>query len=168
MDSRERVKRMLQFEAPDRVPITDSLWVSTVERWRREGLPADISPAKYFDYEIVNFGADVSPRFPVRTLSQDEHYVIATSPYGGVIRNRVDRASVPDFLEFPCQSRQDWDKLKERLTPNRERVDWQGESVSDPRGVDIRSSGRTEWRLGLPGYQQARQAGKFTKTTHRV
>ena len=165
MNSRERVKRVLSFEEPDRVPITDGLWVSTVERWRREGLPADISPAEYFDYEIVYFGPDVSPRFPVRTLGEDENYVIETSPYGGVVRNRKDRASVPDFLEFPCQSRQDWDRIKERLTPSKERVDWKGgwlrRVAFDERELDMQVTGRDELRLGLPGCKKARQAGKF-------
>jgi hypothetical protein len=31
------------------VPVHDSPWVSTAERWRREALPKDISPAEYFD-----------------------------------------------------------------------------------------------------------------------
>ena len=165
MNSRERVKRALNIEEPDRVPITDSVWVSTVERWRREGLPSDLSPAEYFDYEIARFGPDVSPRFSVRTLSEDDHYVTETSPYGGVVRNRKDRASVPHFVEFPCQTRQDWDKIKTRLTPDKARVDWRGEwygSVAfDERKSYTQATARTKLSLGLPGNQRAREAGKF-------
>jgi uroporphyrinogen decarboxylase len=165
MDAQERVTRVLKHEEADRVPISDSLWVATIARWQEEGLPADTSPAQYFDYDMVQFGADVSPRFPVRTLSEDEHYVIETSPYGGVVRNRKDRASVPDFVEFPCQNRHDWDRLKARLKPDKERVDWQGDWARnvalDPRGTDSQVSARTDQRQGLPGYHQARQAGKF-------
>lgn len=165
MNSRERVKRALSFEEPDRVPIADSIWQSTVERWHREGLPADMSPAEYFDYEIVRFGPDVSPRYPVRRLSEDKNYVTETSPYGGVVRNRKDRASVPHFVEFPCQSRQDWDKIKERLTPSKERVDWQGAWLGtvafDERKSVTQATIRTELSLGLPGNQRAREAGKF-------
>ena len=97
MDSRERVLRALRFQEPDRVPITDSLWVSTVERWHREGMQTGISPADYFGYEMVNFGPDISPQFPTRTLSEDEDYVIETTPFGGMVRNRKDYASVPEM-----------------------------------------------------------------------
>lgn len=58
MNSRERVLMALNHEEPDRVPFQDSPWPSTIERWHNEGLPREISPAEYFDFEIVNFGAD--------------------------------------------------------------------------------------------------------------
>jgi len=165
VDSRERVKRVLRFEEPDRVPIDDSPWVSAVDRWHREGLPVDVSPAEYFGYEIVRFGPDQSPLYGARTLREDEEYVIETTPYGGIARNRKDYASVPDVLEFPCKSRQDWDRIKERLVPSKERVDWKGEwprgFAFDERQQEIQISGRVERRLGLPGYQKAREAGKF-------
>jgi uroporphyrinogen decarboxylase len=164
MNPQERVIRALNRQEPDRVPISDTLWPSTVARWQREGLPPDISPAEYFDYDIVLFGADVSPRYKVRTLKEDKEFIIETSPYGGVVRNRRDRASVPDFLEFPCKNRADWDKLKPRLTPDKTRVDWEGKSVRnvalDPRGTDDQISTRTDHRQGLPGYRQAREGGK--------
>ena len=34
----ERMKRMYDHQEADRVPITDTPWESTVERWRREGM----------------------------------------------------------------------------------------------------------------------------------
>ncbi len=165
MNSRERVKHALSFEKPDRVPVQDRIWPSTIERWHQEGMPTHISTSEYFDYEMVKFGPDVSPRFPVRVLREDERYVIETTPYGGVARNRKDRASVPEFLEFPCKTRQDWEKLKGRLTPGKERVDWMGQwlrrTAFDDVTESIQVTGRSEWRLGLPGYQEAREAGKF-------
>ncbi len=165
MNSRERVTRALNLKEPDRVPIQDSLWVSTVERWRREGMPTDISPAEHFDYEMVMFGADVTPRFPVRTVSEDEEYVIETTPFGGLRRNRKDYASTPDWLEFPCKTRQDWERIKERLRPSKDRVDWTSDRPidlsHDEREQSLQVTGRREWRIGLEGCRRAREAGKF-------
>jgi len=51
MTSRERISRMLDHREADRVPIIDSLWAATLERWHREGLPENVSVADYFDEE---------------------------------------------------------------------------------------------------------------------
>ena len=165
MDSRTRVLHMLNHQEADRVPITESPWVSTVERWRQEGLPKDISPAEYFDFEIVSFGPDQSPQFPTRTIREDESYVVESTPYGGVVRNRKDYASVPEVLDFPCKTRQDWEKVKARLVPSRDRVDWKGEwpraFAFDHRRQEIQITARVDDRKGLPGFHKARKEGKF-------
>ncbi|MBI3941703.1 MAG: hypothetical protein HY326_01710 [Chloroflexi bacterium] len=165
MNSFERVSRALIHQEADRVPIMDTLWVSAVDRWRNEGLPVDVPPAEYFGYEMVWFGPDQSPQFPARTLKEDSEYVYETTPYGGVVRNRKDYASVPEMIEFPCKTRQDWEKIKTRLDPRKDRVDWKGEWprgwALDERQQEMQIIGRADQRLGLPGYQKARQGGKF-------
>ena len=173
MNAKERIRCALSFQEADRVPITDSQWVSTVERWRGEGLPADISPADYFDYELIKIGPDQSPQFPSRTLSEDADYVIETTPYGGVVRNRKDYASLPDVLEYPCKTRDDWEKkMKPRLTPDKGRVDWKGEwprgIAFDERQQAIQVSSRVQSLTGLPAYQQARVEGKAVAYTAAV
>ena len=39
LSTRERFARMYQHVEADRVPILDSPWNSTIERWMREGMP---------------------------------------------------------------------------------------------------------------------------------
>ena len=51
LTSRERFARMYAHQEADRVPIVDGPWSATIERWRREGMPAD---ADYVDF----FGLD--------------------------------------------------------------------------------------------------------------
>jgi len=166
VNSRERVLAALNHQEPDRVPIHDSLWVSTVRRWRREGAPTNMSPAGYFGYEMVMFGGDVSPRFPVRTVSEDGNWVVETTQYGGLRRNRKDYASTPEWIEFPCQNRNDWERIKRRLTPSKERIDWEGTQPLvglsfDEREHSLQVNGRAEWRVGLGGCKSAQEAGKF-------
>jgi uroporphyrinogen decarboxylase len=165
MTSRDRVLAALNFEEADRIPIHDNPWSSTVERWRREGLPAGVSPAEYFDYELVVFGADTSPRLPVRVLEQNEEFIVETTPFGGMHRNRRDYSTTPEVLDYPVKCRADWNRLKERLVPAAERVDWSG---TQPVGLTasktfdfFRVKPWLEWRQGLPGCRQARAAGKF-------
>jgi hypothetical protein len=46
-----RMSRVFQHQEPDRVPIMDGPWESTLARWRREGLPEDIEWDDYFDID---------------------------------------------------------------------------------------------------------------------
>ena len=165
MNSRERVLAALNLEEPDRVPICDSLWVATIERWHKEGLPV-VNPAEYFDFEIVRFDADTSPRLPVEVVKETEDYIIHTTPYGGLRRDHKDYSTTPEIVDYPCKTRADWERIKGRLTPSRDRVDWKGEwlasTADDDRGEEsVLEIGRREWRRGLPGCKQAREQDKF-------
>lgn len=166
MNSRERIARMLRHEEADRVPITDSAWVSTVQRWHGEGLPAGVSPADFFDYEFVRFAPDQSPMFLARTLQDDGDYALEQDSFGCIMRNRKDYASLPHIIQFPCATRDDWEKhVKPRLTPSRDRVDWDGSwprgFAHDERRQEIQKTARFDNRRGLAGCQAARDAGKF-------
>jgi len=124
MTSRERVLKALNHEIPDRVPIQDSPWGATVKRWQKEGLPEDISPAEYFGYEFEVFGADISPRFPVKVIEQNEEYIIATTPMGGKRKNHRDYSTTPEIIDWPIKTKDDWKEIKARLKPDFTRVDW--------------------------------------------
>lgn len=167
MISRERVLAALNHEEADRVPIHDSPWAATIEKWQDAGLPVDVNPAEYFDYEIVCFGADTSPRLPVEVVEETEEYVVHTTPYGGLRRDHKDYSTTPEIIDYPCKSREDWESIKERLVPSRDRVDWEGEwlagSAEDRReGESVLETGRAERRRGLPGCKRAREQGMFT------
>ena len=161
MDARERVRRALSFQEADRVPITDSVWVSTIGRWRQEGLPADQTPDDYFGYELVKIGPDQSPQFPTRTLEDTGERIVETTPYGGIVLNRKDFASVPAVIEYPCKTRDDWEnRIKPRLQASKDRVDWLGEwprgfAYDERQDVPVMPA-----RRGFPGYQTARKEGK--------
>lgn len=48
MTTRERMQCMLEHREADCVPIFDSPWAHTLERWHREGLPETVSYVDYF------------------------------------------------------------------------------------------------------------------------
>lgn len=124
MNSRERVKLALEHREPDRVPIHDSPWEATVDRWRGEGLPAGVSVADYFGFELASFEADTSPQFPVEVLHEDEEYVVERNSFGGIRKNHRDYSTTPLIIDYPCKTRKDWEELKPRLKASDYRVDW--------------------------------------------
>ena len=59
MTTRERMTRMFARREADRIPVTDSPWAATVERWQREGLPGDIPYADFFGLDrFVGLGVN--------------------------------------------------------------------------------------------------------------
>ncbi len=119
---RERVQLALAHKETDRIPIHDTLWSATVDRWQNEGLPGDVRADQYFGYEMAFLSVDMSPMYPVRVIEESQHYIVETTPYGGVRKNHLDRSTTPELIDYGIKTRADWEAAKARLTPNRERL----------------------------------------------
>jgi hypothetical protein len=73
LDSRERVRRVLAGESPDRIPVYDAYWETTLARWHQEGLATDVPPQEALGCDIVMLGGDDTLRLPERVLEEDSH-----------------------------------------------------------------------------------------------
>ena len=125
LTTHERVTRMYEHREADRIPITDSPWGATIERWQREGMPTDVSWADYFGLDrFAGIGVDNSPRYPARTIEETDEYAIVTTAWGATLRNFKHAASVPEFLDFKITGPGPWREAKARMTPSRDRVNW--------------------------------------------
>ncbi|MEW6356596.1 MAG: uroporphyrinogen decarboxylase family protein [Planctomycetota bacterium] len=125
MTSHERFKRMYEHREADRVPVIDSPWGPTIERWQREGMPKGTSYVDFFDLDhVVSIGVDNSPRYEAKTIEETDEYRIATSKWGSTAKNWKHTASTPEFLDFTVKTPSDWKKTKKRMTPTRDRVNW--------------------------------------------
>ncbi len=125
MTSHERFERMFAHREADRVPIIDSPWAATIERWQREGMPEDVSFVDFFGLDHVAYlGVDNSPRYPGGVVEETDEYVVHKTQWGATLRNWKHAASTPEFLDFTITDRESWQEAKERMTPTRDRVDW--------------------------------------------
>jgi uroporphyrinogen decarboxylase len=125
MTTRERMLRVMRHEEPDRLPMHDGPWGSTVARWHREGLPQGVSPARFFGWDhFVHFGHDNSPQFPVRKIEETEEWVVTTSSWGATMKSWKARGGVPEFLDFEIKDRDSWVRAKARMQPSEDRMDW--------------------------------------------
>jgi len=111
---RERFRLALGHREPDRIPYTDAPWATTVERWRREGLPRDVGLGDYFGFEEQRFGPDVSLRLPEETIEETERYTVVRDANGAVKRLWTHDTSVPEYLDFAVKSAEDWRRLPRR------------------------------------------------------
>lgn len=126
MTSRERFQRIFAHQEADRIPIIDSPWDATIERWHSEGMPADVSYVDYFglDKFVSPRLTDNSPRYPRQVLAETETDKTYTSEWGVTMRQWKHAASTPEFLDFTITGPDEWYKAKERIAPTRDRVHW--------------------------------------------
>jgi len=125
LTSHERMQRVYQHKEPDRVPMFDGPWQSTIDRWRREGLPAGVDVAEFFDFDkTAGIGVDNSPRFETSVVEETDEYVISKTAWGATMRNWRHAASTPEFLDFEIKDPDSWAVAKRRMTPSEDRIDW--------------------------------------------
>ncbi len=116
LSARERIRTLLSFKEPDRIGMADSYWVDTLPRWREEGLPADADPGEYFGFDFDHLSMDTSLRLPERLLEETDEYTIREDKHGFVAKQWKERSGALGYLEHSVKSRQDWQRLKGRLT----------------------------------------------------
>ncbi|MEW6753086.1 MAG: uroporphyrinogen decarboxylase family protein [Candidatus Latescibacterota bacterium] len=125
MTSHERFRRTFAHREADRIPIIDAPWGDTVQRWQAEGLPTEASWVDYFDVDhVAGIGMDNGPRWPARRLEETEEYVVDLTSWGVTLKN-LKRTSVPQYLDFRIHSPETWREARERITPTRDRIDWE-------------------------------------------
>ncbi len=127
LTSRERVLLALSHRKPDRVPIHDAPWETTIDRWKQEGMPANAIPEEYFGYELRLFGFDGSLQLPKKVVEETDEFVIVRNADGATRKDWKHRTSTPGYHEFLIQDRAAWEEHKHRLAWNDSRVEWEKE-----------------------------------------
>ena len=125
MTALERINLTLAHREPDRVPIYDGPWDTTIARWHGEGLPADQTPDEFFGYDMLRLIADWSLLLPVESVEETEDYLIVRNSDGGLEKNFKGRTTTPQWTDFAVKSPTDWYELKPLLTWSPQRVDWE-------------------------------------------
>jgi len=131
----ERVVRCLRGDTVDHVPFGFGLgwnpWGQTMERWQKESGDPELNLAQRFGFDrsfvlpAIEYGS--FPRFEKIVLEETADFIVSRDSDGVVRRQRRDRGSMPEFLEYPVKTPGDWERLKlERwqMSPARLRQDW--------------------------------------------
>ncbi len=128
LTTHERMSRAYSHREPDRVPIHDGPWESTLARWRREGLPRDVAWNRYFDVDrIVSLGTtviDTSPRFEVRVIEETDTYRIERDEWGITKKNFKPVSSTFLPLDHAIKDRATWQSVRERMQLSPDRIGW--------------------------------------------
>lgn len=125
MNSKERIKSILSFEMPDRIGIHDGYWQGTQERWRKEGLPGRISADDYFETEIRLISFDWSFQLQEKIIEERKDFKVYRDK-DGITRKDLKglEGYTPFWIDHMIKTEKDWYKLKDRLSIDKNRVDW--------------------------------------------
>jgi len=124
LTNRERIIKTLLCEPTDKPPFVWWLgwapWGDTTRRWKEESGIQDFDMARYFGisdgWQEAPMDMGAWPHFGYEEISRDEEHVVSIDWRGIKMRNRIDGHSMPEFLDYPIKSKEDWDKYKaERL-----------------------------------------------------
>ncbi|MGI6238388.1 MAG: uroporphyrinogen decarboxylase family protein [Christensenellales bacterium] len=124
LTTQERLRRMYEHRDADRVPIMDSPWSETIERWVGEGMPTK-DYISHFDLDKTAYiSTDNSPRLPEEIISEDDEHIIRTTRWGATTRTYKNLTTTPEHLGFSITTPEDWEKIKPRMAPSDDRIPW--------------------------------------------
>ncbi|NQU09925.1 hypothetical protein HQ590_03975, partial [bacterium] len=95
----------------------------TIERWQGEGLPAGADPVEFFDLDRIEFidGQPYGfvPPFEPEIIAEDQDTRTIRDELGVTkrIHKTHEDSTMPQWLDFPVRSRQDFRDLQRRLDP---------------------------------------------------
>ncbi|NLG26603.1 MAG: hypothetical protein GX557_01745 [Chloroflexi bacterium] len=125
LTTHERMTRVYQHREPDRVPITDWFWDSTVARWEAEGMPPGLGVERHLQLDdIVQIDLDTSPRFEPVVIEETDAYRIERDSWGITKKNWKPISSTFEHLDEIVHDRPSWELAKARMTPTPDRIDW--------------------------------------------
>jgi len=114
MKSRERIRRLLNFEEADRVGFVDFPWGTTIENWEEQGLPRGTFIQEHFEMDFYGLGVDVSPKFDEMKFDQGENWIISRDRYGVKQKRWLGVDGIPLHIDPPFR---DLQGFKDRIEP---------------------------------------------------
>jgi len=128
--------RCLAGQPTDRVPFGVGLgwapWGETYERWCRESGQDKLDVGKELGFDLsftcpaLQLG--IFPAFERQVLDETDEFLVVREERGIVMRHWRDRSGMPEWIDYPVKTRDDWERLKaERLRidqPGRLAEDW--------------------------------------------
>ena len=123
MTSRERFHATFEYGQPDRVFLMPQwMFGQTVERWRREGLPADQHFNTYFQYDRMGhipLNSGLIPPPESKVVEQTAEWHITEDEFGGRVKDwTTGDVGMPQWLQYQIRDREGWEKFKARLDPD--------------------------------------------------
>ena len=125
MTGRERFRKIMTFETPDRLPLWDleGFTEGGIREWVGQGFPSGMRPHDYFGFdtsEAVGLDAKPIPSFVPRVVEEDEKWITEIEEHGFLVKTMKEKAVSPTIYYYvggPINSRADWEQMKKRYDP---------------------------------------------------
>lgn len=126
MNARERFRRIMHFQRPDRVPLwqVEGIAEGAVRRWIVDGdVPMGMvreDVVRFDPAAIVRLDTDPLPAFVERVLEEDDRWRTSVDQYGFTLRTLKEQSVGPTvyyYLAGPVAGRDGWQRMQERFDP---------------------------------------------------
>jgi len=136
LTSGQRATRCLTGEDIDRVPFGIGIgwhpWAETLRVWQEQSGDPDLDYGNAVgldsDWALPRMNFGIFPVFETEIIEETDEYIVHRNEHGITVRDRKDRGSIPEYLDYPVKNSEDWERLKaERLSidvPGRFDMDW--------------------------------------------
>jgi len=126
MDSRERVKLLLNKQIPDQMGLYESFWPETIrDYWNNQGYPKDQNPEIVFDYDIQGCGGWFNSESFMGTncvVEETDEWQVVKDGRGARLKTWKKKSGTPEHIGFEVENSEVWKKYREPLLAvNRER-----------------------------------------------
>ncbi len=116
----ERIVRCLTGGDIDRVPFGVGIgwcpWGETLENWKKEADDKTLDPGKIIGFEhsfaVPLLESGPFPHYENKTIADEGETIVTVDWRGITMRNRKDGGSMPEFLDYPVKTPDDWDRIK--------------------------------------------------------
>jgi hypothetical protein len=94
----------------------------TLQQWQREGYPADVAPADFFDLDLVCLPVDCTMGRREEVLDETDEYRIVVEADGVTRKHWKVYCAAPQELDFPVKQMRDWRQIRPALKAHEGRL----------------------------------------------
>jgi uroporphyrinogen decarboxylase len=157
VNHRQRINAAVSFEAPDRLPASESFWDGTIDAWKEQGMP-NADPVDYFDLDLCHMSLDTSPRFPQEILHRAGGMITYRDRFGYTVRKQDGRSGSMEFSDHVTTDRQAWERIKPRFSLSND--------PEEPARIDDKSyfahfDAYPSWNEAIGKYARLRATGRY-------
>ena len=131
MESIERISRILERKAVDRVGLFEHFWGDTCSKWTKQGhIREGENLSDHFGFDMETFWpfncvADLD--YESEIIEENDETVLKKDGNGAFLRRHKLHNATPEHVDFSVKDRQAWDELiKPKLKPERRRINFDG------------------------------------------
>ena len=124
---RQAVDNLLRKNGADFVPLYDSPWGGTIEKWVDQGMPTDengnaVSSAEHFGFDMTGCGGWINTEAKPdasEVVEETDEWKIVRNGSGGLHKWWKNKAGTPEHIDFHMSSRKIWEEeYREHLLTN--------------------------------------------------
>jgi len=122
LNSRERFRKTMNYEKPDRLPYYEFLgfWPETINRWYGEGIATRNERGGLFldltSREQIPLDYGLYLNLFQRRCIRNDRYRVEVRTDGVTAKVLKTNTSMPGFIDFPVKNRGDWEKIRKNTT----------------------------------------------------